>query len=324
MDAIETTRQKLRQLRVRLQQGKIFASLGRSVGAIIDAANENRTVKPVTLPDDQDGIEELLQRIRAALGKGELEELSDADLDLMLQHLGSPNPIIRDKGVFYLFNDLIQNQVLTKSQMVRTFDRLTSDQVLFAHINEKENDAAFLRSFAVMMLASLIYIDRAGAVFIDHARKNKLVEQLAIYIMLENDTRGFVANQGWVHAYTHIGNVLDELASDEELLRADKILLMATVIEKFRRLTTPLIYGEPTRLAVYFADQLLEDDVYQQFLLIELREWRRALASTQVRETQAMRNAIFNRQRLLQAMMLNSNMAKAVVEYLEDSNDFTI
>ncbi len=90
--------------------------------------------------------------------------------------------------------------------------------------------------------------------------------------MLENDTRGFVANQGWVHAYTHIGNVLDELASDEELLRADKILLMATVIEKFRRLTTPLIYGEPTRLAVYFADQLLEDDVYQQFLLIELRE----------------------------------------------------
>ncbi|GAC44917.1 hypothetical protein PLO_0389 [Pediococcus acidilactici NGRI 0510Q] len=35
-------------------------------------------------------------------------------------------------------------------------------------------------------------------------------------------------------------------------------------------------------------------------------------------------NAIFNRQRLLQAMMLNSNMAKAVVEYLEDSNDFTI
>lgn len=100
MDAIETTRQKLRQLRVRLQQGKIFASLGRSVGAIIDAANENQTVKPVTLPDDQDGIEELLQRIRAALGKGKLEELSDADLDLMLQHLGSPNPIIRDKGVF--------------------------------------------------------------------------------------------------------------------------------------------------------------------------------------------------------------------------------
>ena len=130
MDAIETTRQKLRQLRVRLQQGKIFASLGRSVGAIIDAANENQTVKPVTLPDDQDGIEELLQRIRAALGKGKLEELSDADLDLMLQHLGSPNPIIRDKGVFYLFNDLIQNQVLTKAQMVRAFDRLTSDQVL--------------------------------------------------------------------------------------------------------------------------------------------------------------------------------------------------
>ncbi len=52
----------------------------------------------MTLPDDQDGIEELLQRIRAALGKGKLEELSDADLDLMLQHLGSPNPIIQDKG----------------------------------------------------------------------------------------------------------------------------------------------------------------------------------------------------------------------------------
>lgn len=324
MDTINETRNKIEGLRIDLQIGKIFSSLGRSTGRIIDAAKQNVKKTEVNLPDDDENIQNLLQQLREGLGKGEQDEISDADLNLLLDHLGSPNPAIRDKGVFYIFNDLVQNQVLSKQQLKMVFDRLTSDEMMLSHINEEENDAVFLRSFSVMLVSTLIYIDRAGNSFIDNERKNHLVDQIAIYISLENDTRGFDDSRGWIHAYTHIGNVLDELASDNDLIRADKILLMSILIEKYRRLKTPLIFGEAGRLAVYLSDQLEEDDVYQQFLLIELREWRRSLASAQVRETAGMWNAIFNRQRLLQAMILNPNMAKSVVEYLEDSNDFTM
>lgn len=324
MDTINETRNKIEGLRIDLQIGKIFSSLGRSTGKIIDAAKQNLPQTDVTLPDDGVQITDLLQQLREDLGKGQLDAVTDDELTAILDHLGSPNPIIRDKGAFYIFNDLVQNQVLSKEQLILAFDRLTSDEMLLSHINEKENDAVFLRSFSVMLISTLIYIDRAGETFIDNERKNKLVEQIALYITLENDTRGFDERHGWIHAYTHIGNVLDELASDNDLIRADKILLMSVLIEKYRRLKTPLIFGEAGRLAVYIADQLEEDDVYQQFLLIELREWRRSLASAQVRETAGMWNAIFNRQRLLQAMILNPNMAKAIIEYLEDSNDFTM
>jgi hypothetical protein len=324
LNTINETRDKITGLRIDLQVGKIFSSLGHAVGRVIDSTKRNQAVTPVVVPDDNDGIQELLTEIQEELGQGEMDGISDEKLNQLLNHLGSKNPAIRDKGVFYLFNDLIQNQVPTKKQLVMVFDRLLQDDMLLSHIEEKENDAAYLRSFSIMLLATLVYIDRAGEGFIDYERKNRLVDQLALYIVLENDTRGYVEQYGWIHAYTHIGNILDELATDKDLIRADKILLMAILLEKFRRLHTPLVYGEVARIAGYFADQLMEDDVYQQFLLIELREWRRSLAMAQVRETKGMWDAIFNRQRLLQAMVIHPDMASAVIEYLEDSNDFTI
>lgn len=46
---------------------------------------------------------------------------------------------------------------------------------------------------------------------------------------------------GWAHAYTHIGNILDELADESQLARADKLLLLAALIARYQKLTTPLI-----------------------------------------------------------------------------------
>ncbi|GEP19776.1 DUF2785 domain-containing protein [Pediococcus argentinicus] len=322
MDSISTTRTKLTELRSNLQIGKIFSSLGKSAGQIIDASSHDFPVSEVELPDENDGIQELLARLKSGMREGSLTEVTDHELLELVSHLGSPNINIRDKGIFYLFNDLVQHQILSKEQMTLVFDELISDEMLLSHIFEEQNDAAYQRSFSVMLLSTLIYIDRAGFQFIDSERRNKLVDQIALYIVLENDTRGYNGSNGWIHAYTHIGNILDEISSDTELIRADKLLLMGILIEKYRRIRTPLIFGEPSRLATYLADQLQEDDLYVQYALIALREWRRAIAGVRVRETEGMWHAMFNRQRLLQAMLLNPNTPKDVVDYLEDTNDF--
>lgn len=324
LDSINETQTKIAALRMDLRVGKIFSSLGKSVGLIIDSASQDLPVTEVKVPQDEDDVVELLKIIDEQLGKGDMDEISDDNINLLMDHLGSFKAQIRDGGVFTLFGDLLQYDILTKNQKIMIFDRLISDQMLLSHINETQNDAAYLRAYTLILLATLIYIDRAGTTFIDPKRRSRLVNQIVLYTMLENDTRGYEDGRGWIHAYTHLGNVLDELASDEKLVRADKILLMCTVIEKIKRLKTPLIYGESIRLAVYIADQLYEDDVYQQFLLIELREWRRSLETIQMRESSAMWNALFNRQRFLQALVLNPDMANSIVEYLEDSNDFTV
>lgn len=323
MDTIDQTRTKLADLRVQLQSGKVFGSTGEIAKGIILNSLQHESPTEVKLPND-DEVRELIKELQEDLQNGSLTNITDKELDNLIMHLGSPNSDIRDKGIFFLLNDLIQNQILSDDQLILMFDHLLNENVLFNHITEEENDGVYGRSFSVMMLSTLIYVDRAGRNFIDPERKNFLVEQMAMYIVLENDTRGFNGSHGWVHAYTHIGNVLDELAGDPDLIRADKVLLLAILFEKYRAIQTPLIFGEPNRLATYLANQFQEDEIYRQFGLIELREWRRSLTMNRIRETEGMWNAMFNRQRLLQALILNPNLPQDIIDYLEDTSDFTM
>ena len=48
---------------------------------------------------------------------------------------------------------------------------------------------------------------------------------------------------GWAHAYTHIGNMLEELSQVGVLPRAEKVLLMAAVVE-LGGVETPLVLGK--------------------------------------------------------------------------------
>nr|WP_232843658.1 DUF2785 domain-containing protein [Secundilactobacillus angelensis] len=199
---------------------------------------------------------------------------------------------------------------------------LTRDTVLFAHILEPENDAVYQRAFAVLLLSVLLYADRAGYHFLDQQLVNQVVDQLALYMVLESDTRGFIKTNGWAHAFTHVGNLLDELSERERLTRADKLFLMAIMIERYKTLDGPLIFGEPQRLAGYLARLTNKNQLYADYFLKQLKHWRQELVIVQQQESQAGWNRIYNRGRLIESMIVRHDFSDAIMQYLRSVIDF--
>jgi len=308
------------KLRRQLRAGEVYQSLPQRVGQLIEQVPMTPATTVITPNDDE--VRALVQELHQGLDDGTLVAITDEQLKQLLSHLGSLDPQIRDRGCYYLLNEALQQQVLTPDQLGLIFDELVLDEVLFAHIDEPTNDAIYQRSFAILLLSVLLYADHAGLKFMTGARLEQVVTQLTVYMVLETDTRGFVGTTGWAHAYTHIGNLLDELADENELARADKLLMLAVLIGRYQRLSTPLIFGEPERLSSYFALITNKDELYCDYLLSAFKDWHRRLVSQDAPVSEADWTRIFNRNRLLEAMALHDDFPTSVVDYLDDELEF--
>lgn len=321
MNQLEELRQTLVGLRNEVNAGRLYKSLGTQLGELIDTIPVVGATE-LNLPDDGTEIKGLLMRLNEAIHEGLEPEVSDADLLILLRHIGSPDPAIRDKGVYFLFNDLIQQQLLSNAQMNMVVKFLSRDTVLFNHILEPENDGIYQRSFAVLILSVVVYADRAGYHFLSEEVVDELVNQIATYILLERDTRGFIGVNGWAHTYTHIGNLLDELTERESLTRADKLFLMAVLVERYKQLDGALIFGEPQRIAGYLSHLTNKNRLYADYLLAQLKRWRQQLMVVQSAETQAVWNRIYNRGRLIEAMIVRHDFNESIMKYLSSVIDF--
>ncbi|GAX00175.1 DUF2785 domain-containing protein [Secundilactobacillus mixtipabuli] len=319
---IDDIRKQLNEIRTQVNAGELFQSLGTRLELLVKSVQREKIVTAVNLPDDNDGIRDLLTQLNDQLKDESLTALSDQQVLQLVRHIGSPDPNIRDKGIYFLFNDLIQQHLLSDQQMVMIVRYLTSDTVLFAHILEPENDAIYQRGFAVLLLSVLLYADRAGYQFLDQKLVSQVVDQLALYMVLEVDTRGFIKTNGWAHAYTHIGNLLDELSERERLTRADKLYLMAIIIERYKTLDGALIFGEPQRLAGYLARLTNKNQLYADYFLKQLKHWRQELVVVQQEESQAGWNRIYNRGRLIEAMIVRHDFNDDILQYLHSVIDF--
>ncbi|MCS8605031.1 DUF2785 domain-containing protein [Lactiplantibacillus pentosus] len=308
------------KLRQQLRSGQLYQSLPIRMDGLVAQLPQTVTTT-VTLPSDEEVLP-LIADLQEQLTKGTLTAISDEQIRQLMAHIGSRNPRVRDQGVYYLLNEALQQQVLTTQQLGDIFDQLIQDDVLFAHIDEPQNDAVYQRSFAVLLLSVLLYADHAGLTFMTPARLELIVTQMTAYILLEQDTRGFVGTTGWAHAYTHIGNILDELADESELARADKLLLLAALMSRYQTLTTPLIFGEPERLSSYLTLISNKDELYCEYLLMALKRWHQRLMAHRHPNSEAEWTQIFNRNRLLEALALHDDLPTAVVDYLDDELEF--
>ncbi|AVK60795.1 hypothetical protein C5Z25_03085 [Lactobacillus sp. CBA3605] len=317
---LATLKADVLKLRQHLRAGELYQSLPQRLGYLINQV----PVEPattVTIPDDGEVLT-LIKQLHDGLEAGTLTEITDAQLQQLIEHLGSLNPAVRDRGCYYLLNESLQQQLLTATQLGVIFDLVIQDQQLFAHIDQTENDAVYQRSFSILILSILVYADHAGLSFMTAARLEQLVQQFIVYMVLERDTRGFIGQSGWAHAYTHIGNLLDELGDEQKLARADKLMMLAVLIERYQRLSTPLIFGEPERLATYLAAITSRDDLYADYLLLAFKRWHQQLVMQPAPATEAAWTRVFNRNRLLEAMALHDDFPTSVVDYLDDELEF--
>ncbi len=100
--------------------------------------------------------------------------------------------------------------------------------------------------------------------------------------------------------------MLEELSQVGVLPRAEKVLLMAAVVEAWRRVETPLVFGEDHRMALYLSSLTNVNKFYSETLLMCLKNWQHALVNVRPQESYSFWVRWYNRNRLLQALALPS------------------
>lgn len=307
-------------MRKQLHRGKLFHGLPDDLHALI-AGVEVAPATPVGLPDDDEAALTKIAAIEKRVKDEKAPQVSDAELKYLIVHLAATAPAVRDKGVFFLLSDLFQADAFTAKQVSWLFKTLQRKDILFAHITEPANDAVFLRSFAVMLLSGLVYADLNRYHLITATQFERLLVNLCAYIALERDGRGYVAGKGWAHAYTHIGNLAEELSQVPSLTRGDKLLLMATVIEGWQRMTDSLVFGEDQRVSSYLVNLATKNQFYADALVMCLTAWQKRLQHLKPKEDLAFWTRWYNRSRLLEALLMRGDLPKVVVDYLQQIID---
>ena len=128
--------------------------------------------------------------------------------------------------------------------------------------------------------------------------------------------------KGWAHAFLHIANLLDELTHDDAVTRADKVFLLTVLIERIKRLETPLVMGENRRIDSYIVTLVNLNPLYEQYFLKQLKQWRQEMTRRIQPEVEADWHRMYNQQRLLQGLLLREKLPKEIYDYLNEARNF--
>lgn len=316
-EVVAQVSQEITETRQAFEAGRIYRNLSIRLERLFNSVPTAPTVTTMALPDDDTAAIAKLDDISATIKESETPKLSDEDLDYLLAHLAATNPKVRDRGAYFIFNDLLHVEAFTEKQMHYIKNTLLSEDFMFYHILEPKNDGIFKRSFSVLTLSALLYVNRT----IYHTFSDEEIiaaeDRLATYIVLEKDGRGYVDGKGWAHVYTHLTNNLNEIMSSN-LKRGSKLFFLTTVLLGYRRIEDPLVFGEDTRLAMAFSYITGKDSFYADYFLTLLKEWQADILLVRPEESQVFWNRWYNRNRLLQALVLRGDFPENILEYLRE------
>lgn len=311
--AIEKSALQLGQLHNDVIAGKAFHSIVDRLGAIIDnEASLPRT--KVTLPRIPTSFRHELLNLVGDGGQQGLVPVDNRFIKHLLDALQSTNRELRERAAFTALNGLLGQRLLTDEQLQMVIDHVTDNQILYDHILEPANRAVFGRSTALAGMAMLLYGDRHDYLRLTKDEVYQIMNKSLLVTALERDTRGFVKKAGWAHTFVQIANIDNELIQRDDLLRGDKLFLMATLLERYRRVYTPLIMGETESIVTFTVNLLNLHPIYQRFLLYELEQWQNALTAHLDSERDWTR--VFNYRRLMQALAMDSSLPENVRKYL--------
>ncbi len=320
-DQITLVKETVSEARKKLAAGHIYQSLNSQLENLVGRLSKRSKtiVKPI---DGGDAALALIQKTSEKFIQVKKVLLTDDQLFEILRQLASTNPAYRDRGAFYFLANLISNKALSREQMRWIANYLVADDRLFSHILEPVNDAVFQRSFSLLLLSQLLTVDNQLN-FIDDQLLGRIIDQTAAYALLEQDGRGFVGEKGWAHAFTNIGNVWDLLCSNPKVKRSDKILLLATQLVGYHNCPIPFVTGEDSRVAAYLANITNLNEIYEDYFLRVLKFWHQGLTAQMTVATEAGWNKIYNRNRLLQSLLLQKDsFPTSIVDYIESTRDY--
>ncbi len=321
---IDDVRHEVQALRHAIYQGDLFNSLRVDVGNLLAALRPGLPTPVAGLTDsDEAALRSLATNLQTQLAQETLTTVATNELLQLVTGLKATEPTVRDDLAMATILDLLQQGILTAEQMQELARYLLRDEMILAHIDEQASDAVFLRSSSVYLLMMIIFTSRQnGGEPLPLELQETLIDTLAVYLVLETDTRGFVDDKGWAHAFFHVALLLDALAEDPSMTRADKIFLLTLLLERVIRLDQPLFAGEFKRLATYMVNLMQMSSFYSDYLLNIFKQWRQAMIKESRPTDTAGWNRFYNQITLLQNLMLKENLPEPIYDYLNEQRHY--
>ena len=316
-------RREVSRLRQRVLTGALYTSLGDVLGRFMDTVEEkidrtHSTRVAGMRPDDEHDLTELMIALRTETNR----QVSDDELELLVKGLHAKEFFIREAGAVTLLTELIQAGTLTWTQVKRVAYMISRDEYLLAHIDEAVNDAVFTRAASVNILAVILFWGpRQYNEHLPAMLQTQILERFAVYMVLERDNRGMIDGKGLAQTYLQVGQFLDATTLTEQVQRADKIFLLALMVEGIKRQPYAMVTGEDWRLVTYWVNLVTMDELYLDYALNILKQWRKSLVLQRSAQNELDWIRLSNQKHFLQGLLIREKLPEEIRNYLNQSKN---
>lgn len=172
------------------------------------------------------------------------ETYNTEQIDWLLDHIGDPDPAIRDQLVYASFCHLFLDEIISQDQAQQLFEKSQQRKLL--------SQDSLTRSFTSLLYALILAVDEEQSYyqhFLTDSQRQTLFDQALSIFTEEIDWRGYDEDLGWIHAGAHGADFL-LAATCHQAFPADKIeLAWQTITDCCLKQTGTFSAGEETRLA---------------------------------------------------------------------------
>jgi hypothetical protein len=190
---------------------------------------------------ERDVLKRRLEHLAAGSCHINKQEINDL-IPVMLQYIGDPNPVLRDRLVYGLGSSWIAEGLVSSEVMTHLLEKVITHAYLF----HKEK---YTRSFSTLWIAALLYRHRHEP-FLSVAMVQRVYAALLRYIQQESNGEGYDEARGWIHTLAHAADALDELIVLPEVTVNQRLQLVKEIVNKMAFPFRSLAYEEDERMAV--------------------------------------------------------------------------
>ena len=127
-------------------------------------------------------------------------------LDAMIEQIGAIEEDVRDYLIYETFVEWISYDVLKEEDLHYLFTEVLRLELLTASLGEERSQDVFLRSYASLLMATLLAKDQQVS-FLTKEEVTPLLQKVGLLLARENDTRGYVDSFGSAHAIAHFADL---------------------------------------------------------------------------------------------------------------------
>lgn len=167
----------------------------------------------------------------------------------LMPYLGSVDPVLRDDLVLTGIYEIMDFYELTNENLENILNICLSEEYLFNRIGSIGEDAVFKRTFSVLVIVGILYIDsEKDRRFLCEEQILNVYHAIMNYYRRERDLRGYVEGKGWAHATAHTADCLFYLAENDFIQHNELIKILQIIREKIGIYNYVYINGEDERI----------------------------------------------------------------------------